>query len=285
MPKFMTGYRPDPPDVVARRPGFHLLRAHRLLVQSKTLPLFTNNKQYLLAAKGGPGILQQLQTGSCTGHSTAGAITSRFAIMGTPIKLVSPIGLYAVGRAMARRPNVDGNLLPLTDDGTEPSLVVAGINEWGVCSADTWGNYPADPLTINNEPTLEQLEADAEFELNGAYFLQSQGTALYNDIMTALAAGYPVTNAIPASGDSFQNYTGGVLGAQSGPNDHYTYIIDYSWDGENYDSLILYCVNSWGTQDGWGDGTGMYQANTQFIDQMQDMAIFDVSSVAGANEQ
>jgi hypothetical protein len=283
--RFATGYIPDPPDVVASRAGFHLLQAK---LGAVTIPAASNNGIWLPPAKGGPGILQQSQTGGCVGHALAGSITLRFAILQRMIALVSPIGCYAVGRAMARRRNAKGVLPPLTDSGTEPSLGVAGIQEWGVTSAKTWGNFPADPATINDEPTLAQLEAITEFELEGAYFLQSTKDQLYTDLVTALAAGYPVTNGIPASGDGFQGYTGGILGAQTGPNDHYTYVYDYyGWDPKNPSAVKFRCVNSWGSADtdgtDWGDGSGTYDASTAFVDQWQDMAVMNVTS-SGAEQ-
>jgi len=174
----MTGYRPDPPDIVIRRNGYHLFAARKGITVSP-LPLSTNNRQWLLPSKGGPGILNQGQTGSCVGHALAAATTLRFALQLKPISLVSPIGWYNVARSIDRGPDVHGNLPALQDQGSEPSQAIRGAQEWGVESAATWGNYPADPKTINNEATLKQLEDAAEFTLNGAYFLNSTGNQRY----------------------------------------------------------------------------------------------------------
>jgi hypothetical protein len=274
-----TGYRPDPPGVRARRAGFHLLKARHGLGAS-ALPPSVDWRAQVLA---GPGILDQGQTGSCTGHAVAGAITTRFFLQSIPIALVSPVGCYTVGRAIDRQPNADGSLPPLTDDGAEPSQVVRGISEWGVCSASTWGNYPADPATINEEPTFAELEAASEFELVGAYFLQSQGDAFVLDLMTALAAGFPVTHALCASDPAFNNYTGGVLGAMSGSLDHYNFIAGYEWDGRDPRSIVILAANSWSPE--WGE-QGFYRADRAFVDQIQDCAAFDVMAAqTGAVEQ
>jgi hypothetical protein len=272
-----TGYRPDPPDVRARRAGFHLLRARRRLDAAPPPRAVSWRSQVLR----GPGILDQGETGSCTGHALGGAITTRFQVAGSPIALVSPIGCYAVGRAIDRRPNPDGTFPPLTDDGAEPSQVVRGIAEWGVCSAATWGNYPADPATINDEPTFAELEATTEFELLGAYFLQSQGDAFALDLMMAIAAGFPLSYALCASDVSFNDYTAGVLGPMQGALDHYNYACGYEWDGVDPGSLIIEGVNSWGAA--WGEG-GFYRADRAFVNQMQDCAVVDVRSARGEVE-
>ena len=70
-----TGYIADPPDVARFRNGFHLL-AKRMGLSSSALPTSTTNRQFLPTSKGGPGLLNQHQTSSCTGYASAGAGTS-----------------------------------------------------------------------------------------------------------------------------------------------------------------------------------------------------------------
>jgi hypothetical protein len=266
------GHRPDPPDVAARRKGFHLLRAKRSLVSAE-LPLSVDLTQFV-TGPGGPGIFDQGSTGSCEGHAHAGAITTRFAALAMPIPTVSPIGIYTLARCIGRQPNADGSLPALTDDGTEPSLAIAAVQEWGVTSAATWGNFPADPSTINENPEFSELEEASDFRLLGAYFLQSAGDQKVIDIMTALAAGYPVAMALPASGAEFNDYTGGILGALDGPVDHANYLVGYELSSPgNYGSVVVKCVNSWGK---WGEG-GMYRGNRAFVDQLEDCCVIDVA--------
>jgi len=284
MGKYFTGHIPDPPAVVARRKGFHILKAKRGLGVAP-LPLKTNNRAKLLTALGGPGILNQKDTGSCVGHAIASAITLRFALMGKPIPLVSPVGVYDVARMISRSPNADGSLPPLSDDGTEPNLAYSGLAEWGACSAATWGDYPATSATINDEPTPQDMMLTADFKLSGAYFLDgTAGDQYLRDLMTALAAAYPLSYALAASNNTFQGYTGGVLGPMDDAVDHENYLIDYEWDGSNLSSLIVYGTNSW--SEGWGEsdvvgiGGGMYRANRQFIAKYSDStAVVDVSAI------
>lgn len=282
---FHKGYRPDPEVVRQRRPKFHLLKAARGL-GAAPLPLSTNNRQYLLPSAGGPGILNQFQTSSCEGHAHASGITLRFAIELQPIPLASPICLYDGARILSRQPNPDGSLPALTDDGTEPSQILQAAQQFGVCSAVTWGNYPADPSTINNEPTPQQLAAAREFEIDGAYFLTSTGDQFCTDIMTALASGYVCSSAIAASSSSFENYTGGVLGALDSDVDHASLWVDYEWDGANLSSLVFWGVNSWGTSWGTsgvsGIAGGMYQFNREFAGAYsQDCAALSVVPLGG----
>jgi len=101
--------------------------------------------------------------------------------------------------------------------------------------------------------------------------------------MVALAAKYPVPIAVCASGNTFQSYQGGILGRQTGPNDHYIYAIDYTWDGTNPASIILIGSNNWG-EDDWGESDvtgirgGMWRGNSQFIDQAMDLCVLDVEA-------
>lgn len=266
---YFTGHIPDPPDVVARRKGFHLLKAKRGL-GAAPLPLKTNNGAFLAASAGGPGILNQVDTSSCEGHAHGSGITTRFAILGKPIPLVSPKCVYDVARIVSRSPNPDGSIPPLVDEGTEPNLVLAGLGEWGAASAVSWGNYPVSSSTINLEPTPQALMLAGDFKLLGAYFLDgSAGDAYLIALMTALAAGYPVTGAIAASSSTFQGYSGGVLPALDADVDHATLWLDYEWDGSNLSSLVVDGVNSWG--EVWGApyapgvAGGMYQAGRDFL--------------------
>jgi papain like protease len=286
---YFTGHIPDPDEVVARRKGFHILKARRML-GAAALPLKTNNRQWLLPAAGGPGVRDQSATSRCEGFAHAVGITLRFAIKRTPISYVSHDGIYTGARMISRVPNADGTLPPLSDDGTEPGLVAQALGEWGACSAKTWGDEPDDPSKVNVEPTIQQLEAEGEFRLDGAYFLQSSGDQYIRDLMTALAAGFPVTGAIAASGSIFQNYSGGVLGAMDDGVDHATLWLDYEVQSlTDLSTFVVYGVNSWG--EGWGESTvtgingGMYRGGRDFAAKYNSAtAVLDVSALTGGSE-
>jgi hypothetical protein len=272
-----TGHIPDPPDVVARRKGFHLLKAKRG-IGAAPRPLSTNNRAWLDPSVGGPGVLDQSDTSSCEGHAHAAAITLEFAARGTPIPLVSPICLYTGARVISRGINADGTLPALVDEGTEPGLVVAWMQSEGACSAATWGDYPASSATINDEPTPQRLFATADFKLNGAYFLQSSGDQYILDLIDALAAKKIITTAIAASSSTFQNYSGGVLGPLDDAVDHASQIIDLlSWDGINASSAVFLGANTWSS--GWGE-SGLYRFNADFARKYSSAtAVLDLSTV------
>jgi hypothetical protein len=309
-----TGHIPDPPAIVSRRNGFHLYRA-RARLGAAALPLLTTNRAWLPADKGGPGILQQAQTSSCTGHASAGAGTSRFSIAQTPVALLSPIQPYWGGITIDRGAGaIPGVPMPvLVDNGAEPSQVVRAVMEDGWVKATTWGNFPADPATITKEGLVPTLDLAAEFELQGAYFLPDAPGARILDLLTALAAGEPVTQSVQGGCAAFQNYTGGVLTAATltGDLDHYTYAIDYAFSGTPaewatftsalaagdataYTALLhflsIYHVNSWGEDPengGWGEADavsglkgGFYRSDGTAIVTMADFAVWDVTPSA-----
>lgn len=308
------GYFADPASRVAQRDteAIHRFLAPRLL--GATYTTATSNRPFVSTSKGGPGILDQDikgATGSCTGHGSAGAATARFAISGNPVALLSPIQLYGVGRSIDNPP-VNGVYPPLVDQGAQPNQVVRGAMTFGIASAASYGNYPADPATINDFPTPAQLEAAGEFLLTGAYFLDdnTDPSSRILGFIKALTAGYPVTNSVQASGDAFQGYSGGVLtSAQlTGDLDHYTYAIDYAWTGSSADwqsflsalttgstsiwqpmlsQLVGFFVNSWNVTWGWSDVSGLaggfYQADGTAVAGMADMCVWNVTPTPEAN--
>lgn len=272
---FYTGHIVDPADVVLRRPGLHILAARHGGLRGAmggALPPSTNNRGAMTFP-----VLDQGQTGSCVGHAFAAGATLRLAIAGSPVSLRSPIAIYLLARKLggmgALQP--DGSRSSITDDGSEPSLAAQGLREWGVPAADEWGNYPADPSTINADATEAELERSSLCELDGAYFLQSVGDQFLRDLMASLAAGFPVACAVPGGGPEFQGYSGGILGSVSGPIDHDILAVDYSWDGSDLGTLVVNFLNSWGL---WGEG-GFVRAGRTFLGQMADCGVLDVRRV------
>lgn len=303
-----TGHIPDSAAVAARRLGLHL-HPDYAAIRATPLPLATTNRSSLPTSKGGPGIQDQSDVGACEGFAHSSGATLFYAIKKTPIPLVSAQGLYYGALKVTRVPNADGSLPKLYDTGTTPSAIQNAWTVYGAASSIAWGQNPcstatmyvdpADPAQIAAggpmiEPTPEQMFAEFPVRFGGAFFVQATGLKKVLAILSALAAGYPVTIAIPASGPQFQGYTGGVLGALSGPIDHANLIVDYSWTGtqaqftawqtgatglDQY--LIGYGVNSWGT--GWGESDvsgipgGMYRFNRAFFDQLQSPSVLSLT--------
>lgn len=278
---FPTGHIDDPDDLILRRVGLHILAArHERMraVRAAPLPRSTNNRAKLDPSNGGPGILDQGSgpdgTLSCEGHSHAAAATLRLALQGTPTKLLSPIAPYQGALMVGTQPNPDGTLPPLNDTGTESNLVQVAMREWGMPTAEAWGNYPASARTITNWPNLSQLEAAQECRYDGSYYIQSIGDRRLLDLMTALAAEFPVVDSMQGGGATFQGYTGGVLGMLDGPIDHSTYLLDYEgWDGTNLESVVWWGATSWGRNFGEG---GLYRCNRHHINQIIDLEVMDI---------
>ena len=303
---YPRGHIPDHPAVVAARAGIHLHPKYAA-IRATPLPLASTNRPTLLPSAGGPGILNQNDTGSCEGHAHASGVTLRLALAGTPLpEVVSPVGLYLGALLVDRTPNADGTLPPLTDTGTMPSSILTAMGLWGSTGASVWGQYPASSTTMYVtpsdlyspliEPTPEKLYAESSFRLGGAYFVQTSGLQKVLDILSMLASGRPVSDAIPASCRAFQCYTGGILTAaqMTGDVDHANLIVDYAWTGtqEQFTAwqggatgldqyLVGYGVNSWGSSWGESDASGltggMYRFDRSFFDQLQDPCVLDVS--------
>lgn len=302
------GHIPDHPEVAKRRVGLHLHPARAdMLAAAANLPMATTNRSKLQPAQGGPGNLDQKDLGACEGFAHASAGTLRLAIMGVSQGLISPIQLY-LGALM-----IDSTSTPAVayDNGTMPSSIDSAWLRFGACLAKDDDQYPAsqatlyvDPTNPNSNlklPTIEKLFADSNFRYKGEYFITSLGPQRVLDALTVLASGRPITDAIPASGPEFQGYSGGVLGALSGPIDHANLIVDYTWAGTpadwaSYTSslrngdvsaakiletyLMFHCVNSWGM---WGESDavssssgGLYRADINYFTQAQDLSVIDI---------
>lgn len=306
---YSRGHRPDHPEVVKRRAGLHLHPARADMdAAAANLPMATTNRSKLQPAQGGPGNLDQHDLGFCESFAHASAGTLRLAIMGVSQGLISPVQLQ-LGALM-----LDSTATPADahDNGTMPSSIDSAWLRFGACLAKDDDQYPAtratiyvDPTNDNSPlklPTIEKLFADSQFRYKGEYFITSLGTYRVLDGLAALATGRPITDAIPASGPEFQGYSGGVLGALSGPIDHANLIVDYTWTGtalqwqayctalRNRDVaaadrlegfLIFHGDNSWGV--GWGESDGvsnspggLYRANMSYYAQVEDLSIIDI---------
>lgn len=203
-------------------------------------------------------IYNQLQTETCVGWAFAQGIKERLAVVGTKIGLPSPVGLYTGGRAMARKnAGLTPEQAPLQDTGSQPSLVLAACNNWGVPANEAW---PFDPATINQEPTFEELEIASAFKLTGYYSIGSTGSQRVADVRQAISSGFPVIIGTQAD-QALEDYAGGK-GIVTAPNaknllgGHMMHIVGYTSDDR------LRGVNQWGTA--WGD-SGLFWADLSWL--------------------
>lgn len=231
---YCTGYIADPPHIATARPKYKAVHAG-------AIPDAASIEEHT------PDVLDQNTTGSCTGAATACAIYTALHAAGTPLSWVpSPKGAYGVGRAIVREPNADGTLPPLRDEGAQPYQVARGVTEYGVRPMGalvSGAYYDCDSSNVNEEPMLEELEEDALHLVVGQYAIAS-----LSDICSAIVSGKPVTVAVPGGSDAWQCYTGGVIGPQGAPLDHYVTIVAYYTDASG--RIILRIRNSWSRRYG-----------------------------------
>lgn len=145
-------------------------------------------------------VLDQGETGSCEGHASAMAAWMDFAASGSPLPwFPSPDGIYRDARCNARSP-VGGTLPALTDSGAMTSDVMLVFQSCGLRKmqgpAPDGRNSDVDPSTVNNEPRLDQLDAEAGSTIlvdPGAYAIDLTDTqAAIAVIQAALDAKHPV---------------------------------------------------------------------------------------------
>ena len=228
-------------------------------------------------------VADQGSTSSCPGHAVAGAVYTTCAAQGHQLPYVpSPKGIYTDARCIDRTPSPELGwaLPPLTDEGAFPDQAVRAIAEWGVMpiqAPTTDGRYSdCDPVTINDEPTLNDLEAESALVLTGAYGIDIDviGKQRVMDLRKSLSNGYAVCFSTYV-GIEFENWTpskGPLKGVNGTPN-HYVYLISYRTlpDG----TTVFKFRNSWGP--GWGiygDGLG----DESFVAKMHDIYIMQVAA-------
>lgn len=245
MATYCTGLRVDPDHVRLARTPFHVVR-------SQVAPADANQYQATLVA-GLPGVMNQVQTGSCTGHSIGGALYTYGNLSGQPLGFVpSPSDLYKGGRALARRPNSDGSLPSLIDDGASPGDVVEFVNSFGVRAMVPipGQNSDADPATINRELDLGSLERGAVHLRVGDYQIFSLGADIGIQIRQAITNGIPVVCSVPGGSTAWQNYRAGtVLGPTGTEIDHCIFLYAYAIQPDG--TWVYKGRNSWGPE--WGD--------------------------------
>jgi hypothetical protein len=314
---YRTGHIADHDEVVKRRVALHHFGAFAaMMALASSLPMETTNRALMPPDKGGPGILDQHDTGSCEGHAHGTGGTLVLAGQGTSPGLISPAQLYLGALRFDATLQPDGTLSSVTDTGTMPSSILSAWQTFGAglakddpqypCSSGTLYKNPGDPNSVLILPPPERLYAASPFRFKGAYFITAGVGSPQRllQALTTLASKRVITDAIPASGNDFQGYTGGIIGATTGPIDHANVIVDYKWVGSAADwatfttalvqgnttqvaalvqNLLFICVNSWSTSWGEGDAVstmpgGMYRANIHYFDKAEDLCVLDLEA-------
>lgn len=147
-----------------------------------------------------PAIKNQGRSSACEAHSGSFATEAAFALAGDPLGFTpSEIDMYRGLRAVerARRTPFGGVLVPLQDDGgmTEDCLTYLGgfgIRTRRIEQTSDGRNSDVELATVNDEPSLLDLEADAARIIVGPYAVDPGASDAEHQIQAALAARIPV---------------------------------------------------------------------------------------------
>ncbi len=251
-----TGYR--------RNLGRRLLssfdiHAHTLLA---TLP------QSFSLSRFAPAIFDQDMTGSCVGHARSrGIATARMAAGHALPFIPSPADLYRLARCYER----NDWALPLVDQGSDPVDTIDAVRTWGVRAMVPVLERYSDAAveTINDLPTLEDLEADHYVLLLNDYQITDTGAARIQAVCQALAAGYPVCIDVAGGASQFQTYDNNSppLHSDGHPLDHYVCLVGYA---KGSTGTMFEGHNSWGVN--WGQD-GVFQADESVIQVAGDLIV------------
>jgi hypothetical protein len=200
------------------------------------------------------GILDQGSTNSCVGHAIAIAADTRLRHIGAIKERPSPLSIYSIARELARKGKG-----AMVDDGCWPRAAMKGVGNYGVAFERDW---PLEQSRVNADVPWDVLQKASAFKLDAFFRVDSVGHSRVEDILYALARGYPVVFGTDID-HQFQDHHGsGVVQPATKDNlgGHMMCLIGYTTTGAG--RTRLRGVNSWGT--GWGDH-GFYWCEENFI--------------------
>ena len=213
-------------------------------------------------------------TGSCEGHGWGTCITTHCTAIGEPLNfVVSPASIYTPARCVERAAFPDGPAEPLGDNGTDSHAVIRALGGYGVrpMRAPTPdGRYSdCDGQTINEEPSLSDLEAADKTRLFGAYEIAGDQATRVAAIRACIAAGIPVVietfvdtaymrlgrGALVDSCDRTDPHGGGhcqgILAYRTLPDGSIAFLIRNSWGVDWADEGSVWCTERF-IADAWG---------------------------------
>jgi hypothetical protein len=265
---YKLGYTPD-------RHGLRsLAKSSRALLGVTTPPKGASMQQYEYL------ILDQNNSGSCTGHGTAQALYTSYGAAARPLPFCpSPRVLYATVRMLELQSSSE----LLTDSGAMPTDLITVVNKWGISpmKAPTPDGYNSDVWSgnVNNKVTLLDLETSGlalqvephRVDETASDFATQLQLSIYAD--TAAGVGIFVDTM------NFMSYDGSAPVwkiNRSDPNggDHWIAVTYYYTDSTN--RLIFGGPNSWGT--GYGKA-GHWEMTADCLQSVcSDCLLFPVST-------
>ncbi len=213
-----------------------------------------------------PSIFDQGQTGSCVGHARARGVAIARMFAQHPLPFVpSPVEIYRLARCYER----NDWMTPLADNGCDPVDSIDAIASFGVGPMHPLAlRYSdADPATVNNLPTLGDLEAASGFKFLDDHQITDILSARIEAVRVALASGFPVCIDVAGGSSQFQNYNRGLLSGSGQPLDHYVCLVGYH---TTVSGTVFHGHNSWGVD--WGM-SGAFDGDESLIHAAGDLIV------------
>lgn len=245
---FIDGFRPEPKET---------FETHWSFEQVKPLMASYGGKPSDLRSFSGSRH-NQLQTGSCVANSVTKALEIKRVMkygMEAHVPL-SRLALYYLARELMSPQET------YRDKGTYVSCAADALRRFGVCREEPNGPddkafWPFDESLVMKSPSWLAMREAYLCKITSWYAIHSYGSNRIDDIITALAAGNPVSYGTQI-GNEWRGYDGRVLDAPSSSiGGHSTCLV--GWDPSGF----FWGENSWG--NGWGPYDGFYKISPEAL--------------------
>jgi hypothetical protein len=254
------GCIPDPPGLYQ-----HFAAAHPadLKVKAMRLPDAAGPEAFAAPMQNQGGL------GECVGRAVGSALYTLLGSKGRPPRAAfSARACYNLARAVDRAALCPKNspLPPLEDGGCSPNQAARAITKYGlpdILDIDG-GILDAQPALVCTELTLDEYLACDNRRVDGLSWttIPDDAPDQIDQLVTALASGYPACVTVDAGQSEYQTYDGTEPLDCTGRNwDHENYLTFYKHDAAG--ALLFLLRNSWGTS-GWGD-MGMAWVTERFV--------------------
>ena len=243
-----TGCIPDPPGLYRHFAAVHPAARK---VQAMRLPDAAGPNAFAPPTQDQDGI------GECVGRGLSSALYTVLGSKGAPPRApFSARACYNLARAVDRASLCASteDLPPLEDGGCSPSQAARAISKYGLANIldIDGGILDAQPALKNTELKLgEYLSCDARRVAGLSWTaIPDNASDRLDQLVLALASGYPACVTVDASQGEYQAYDGGEpLDCDGTGWDHENYITYYKTDAAGARLFLL--RNSWGKS--WGD--------------------------------
>lgn len=184
-------------------------------------------------------VLNQKSTSSCAAHPFASTVDILESRAGIPYKPVSVLFMYFNARAFRGT--------PVKDEGSSIRLMAKGLDKFGVPDSEYWP-FTTKKSLVNRRPGWNPY-SKAFHRRNGKYHhILSYGNNRLDDIMQALANGYPVVFGTQIANNFFDSYGARLVDKPRSSDKlvggHAMLIVGYKHQGQY---VLFEVLNSWGS--------------------------------------